>query len=103
MAWIPKKPTVEAIHASVDASTDASIKDWAKPQYDDPSSSSEESTKNREVPNKNSKRKESTKQNNKTTAKITQIDDEDNNYGDSCERPNEMTKQCGGHRREGPR
>ena len=93
LAWIPKKPTVDAFHAGVDATTDASIQDWAKAQHKASSSSSDESTRSGEVYDKNSKRKKSTKVNNKTTAKITGIDDEDTNSDDSCEKPQGMKRK----------
>ena len=87
LAWIPKKPMVDAIHAGVDARADASIRDWAKAQHGASSLSSDESTRSGEVHDKHSKRKQSTKENENTTAKITEIDDEDTNSDDSCEKP----------------
>ena len=93
LAWIPKKPPVDAIHAGVDAITDASIEDWAKAQYEDSSSSSEETTKSGKLHTKNSKQKNSTKENNKTTAKIKEIHDEDTNSDDSSERHKGMKRK----------
>ena len=93
LVWIPKKSTVDAIHAGVDATTDAFIQDWGKAQHEASSSSSYESTRIGEVHDENSKRKKSTKEKEKTTARITEIDDEDTNSNDSCEKPKGMKRK----------